>query len=251
MSADDKNNGKTVLLAADVGSYSITTVSLAVQMAASMNTKLRGLFIEDEDLLQVTGLPITREISLTTACERPTDVDQMQRAMRSVARQFEDTLKQEAGASQIGWSFDYVRGRVRDIGLQPGTDVTYMILGQPVSHRLRSRPERAPRRILLIANESRHQKQALKVMLDRFDHEKVELTLVAAEPGGQLSTDVLEVNRGKSDAICLNELTREQFFDQLARLGSAFDCAIISRHEKPEVLTRILKTLSCPVILVA
>lgn len=249
---DDKNNGRTILIAADVGSYSITTISLAVQMAASMNIRLRGLFIEDEDLLQVTGLPITREISLTTARERPTDVDQMQRSMRSVARQFEKTLRQEAGALQIGCSFDYVRGRVREIGFKPGNEATYMmILGQSASHRLRSRPERAPRRILLVANESRHQKQALKVVLDRFSHENVELTLVHAEPGGQLSVDITEMNRGKTGAIRLNELTREQFFDQLARLGSGFDCAIISRHEKPEVLTRILKTLCCPVILVA
>jgi hypothetical protein len=78
-----KGGERSVMLAADVGSYSIKTVTLAVQMAASMNVRLRGLFIEDEDLLQVTGLPITREISLTTARERPTDVEQMQRSMRA------------------------------------------------------------------------------------------------------------------------------------------------------------------------
>ena len=249
--ADKENNGMAVLIAADVGSYSITTVSLAVQMAASVNTRLRGLFIEDEDLLQIAGLPIAREISLTTARERPTDVDQIQRSVRAVARQFEKTLQQEAGALQIGWSFDYVRGRVREIGFKPGNDATYLILGLSVSHRLRSRSERAPRRILLIANESQHQKQALRVVLDRFSHETVELTLVAAETGGQLSVDIAEMNRGKTDSICLKELTREQLFDQLPRLGSGFDCAIISRHEKPEALTRILKALSCPVILVA
>jgi hypothetical protein len=109
MTAKQKKKRQTVLLAADVGSYSINTVSLAVQMAAAINSELQGLFIEDEDLLQVTGLPITREISLTTARERPTDVDQMQRAMRSVARQFEQALQREAGALQIAWSFDYVR----------------------------------------------------------------------------------------------------------------------------------------------
>ena len=117
MTAKQKKKRQTVLLAADVGSYSINTVSLAVQMAAAINSELQGLFIEDEDLLQVTGLPITREISLTTARERPTDVDQMQRAMRSVARQFEQALQREAGALQIAWSFDYVRGRARDTSL--------------------------------------------------------------------------------------------------------------------------------------
>jgi len=251
MTAKDNSRSHSVMLAADVGSFSATTVSLAVQMAASMNARLRGLFVEDEDLLQVTDLPITREISLTSARERPTNVDQMLRSMRAVARQFEQTLKQEAGALQVAWSFDYVRGRARDLGMQHSTDVTYMILGQPVSHRLRSRLERAPRKILLIANQSQHQKQALEVILDRFSHEKVELTLVDEKPGAMLSAEIAQLGSDKSNLLTINELTRDHLFDQLARLGSGFDCAIISRHEKPKVLAQILKTLSCPVILVA
>ena len=251
MMVSDNNRQHSVVLTADVGSYSVSTVSLAVQIAASMNARLRGLFIEDEDLLQVVGLPITREISLTTARERPTSVDQMQRSMRSVARQFEQTLKREAGALQIAWSFDYVRGRARDKGMPQGVDVTYMILSQPVSHRLRSRLERAPRRILLITNASQHQKQALEVVLNRFSHEQVELTLVGEKPGAKLSTEIVQLRADKGRALKLNVLSRERLFDQLALLGSGFDCAIISRHEKPEVLAKILKTLSCPVILVA
>jgi hypothetical protein len=241
MTAKQKKKRQTVLLAADVGSYSINTVSLAVQMAAAINSELQGLFIEDEDLLQVTG----------TARERPTDVDQMQRAMRSVARQFEQALQREAGALQIAWSFDYVRGRARDIGLEQGADVTYMILGQPVSHRLRSRTERAPCKILLIANESRHQKQALQVVLDQFSHEKIELTLVEDGSGGKIAPEIEKLERNKSAELSLKALTREQLLEQLGQLGSAFCCAIISRHEKPELMSRILKTLSCPVILVA
>ncbi|MDH3763568.1 MAG: hypothetical protein OEU50_21540 [Gammaproteobacteria bacterium] len=251
MTSKGDDQQRSVMLAADVGSYSTKTVALAVQMAASMNARLQGLFIEDEDLLQVTGLPITREISLTTARERPTDVDQMQRSMRAVARQFEDALKREAGALRVGWSFNYVRGRVRDIGLEHGDEVTCMILGQPVSHRLQSRPERAPRRLLLIANESQHQKQALAVVLDRFSHENVVLTLVEAKAGNKLTADIEHLKTDKPDRLKVNEIARDQLLDQLARLGSGFDCAIISRHENPEVLASILKTLSCPVILVA
>lgn len=239
------------MLAADVGSYSVSTISLAVQLAASMKSRLRGLFIEDEDLLQMTGLPITREISLTTARERPTDVDAMQRSMRAVARQFEQALKQEAGALQISWSFDYVRGRVRDLGLHHAGDVTYMILGQPVSHRLRSHPQRAPCRILLVANRSPHQKHALDVVLERFSHEKVEVTLVDHEVGSELAADLARLQQAGNGKLRLKRVDRQQLFEQLARLGSGFDYAIISRHEKPEFLRAILKTLSCPVILVA
>jgi len=251
MTKDPKNQQRSIMLAANVGSYSKSAVGLAVQMAASMNAELRGLFIEDEDLLQVTDLPITREISLTTARERPTSVAQMQRSMRAVARRFEAALKREARAFQISWRFDYVRGRARDLVLQQGSDETYVILGQPVSHRLRSRRERVSRRILLIANRSRFQKRALEVVLECFSHEKVAVTLVDKKPGGKLAIEIAQLGLNTHCELSLDELNRDRMFKQLVRLGSGFDCAIISRHEDPRVLAQILKTLICPVILVA
>jgi hypothetical protein len=56
MTAKNSNDKQqAVMLAVDVSNYSVTTVNLAVEMAASVQTGLLGLFIEDEDLLQVAG----------------------------------------------------------------------------------------------------------------------------------------------------------------------------------------------------
>jgi hypothetical protein len=246
MTTADDDKRPSVMIAADAGSYSITTVSLAVQMAASTNTRLRGLFVEDEDLMQVTGLPITREIYLTSARERSTDVQQMKRALRSVARQFEQALEREASASQIAWSYDYVRGRLRDIGLK-SANATYTILGQPLSRRVHGR---APRRILVIANQTSRQQQALEVVMRKYAHEAIELTIVDGgfadkEPGW------LSLPRDPAVEIRLVEIPRDRLFELLARRGSLFDCVILSRHEAAEQLTKILKSLGCPVILVA
>lgn len=242
---------QTVMLAADVSSYSIATVNLAVEMAASVQTDLLGVFIEDEDLLQITGLPCTREITLTTARERPTSIDQMQRALRSVALQFKHTLQQEAQASQIAWSFDTMRGRIRDIGLKPKQDVTYTILGQSASHRLQFRQTPGIRRVLLIVNNSPRQKLALDVVLRRFRHEKVELTLIGEDPEWKLSSVLASRAAGKDNEIVLNKLHREDLFELLARSGPSFDYAIMSQHEKAEELPLVLNTLRCPAILVA
>ena len=240
---------QTVMLAADVSSYSVTTVNLAVEIAASVQTSLLGLFIEDEDLLQITGLPCTREITLTTARERPTSIDQMQRSLHAVAQQFKKTLQQEAQASQIVWRFDTVRGRVKDISLKPKRDVTYTILGQSVSHRLQSRQARGIRRILLIVNGSSRQKLALDVVLRRFRHDRVELTVVGEDPEGELSS--LFASRTKDNEIVLIKVRRDDLPDLLARSGSSFDCAIMSHHENADELPRILNALCCPAILVA
>ncbi len=247
---DDRR--QTVLLAVDVGNYSVATVNLAVEMAASVQTSLLGLFIEDEDLLQVAGLPCTREITLTTTRERPTSIDQMQRSLRSVAQQFKQTLQREAQASQIAWQFDTVRGRIRDIGLRSKRDVTYTILGQSVSHRLQSSGQvRRIRKVLLILDDSPRQKLALNVVLRRFRHEKIELTVVGEDPERILSSVLPPQNAGKVSELVLDRYHRDDLFELLARAGSSFDCAIMSQHENAAELPRILNALRCPAILVA
>jgi len=95
MNSGAENSGQTVVIAADVAGFSLVTALFAVQIALSMNTRLQGLFVEDEDLLRVIRLPISREVSLTTARARPTDAGQMQSALRSLAAQFEKSLKRE------------------------------------------------------------------------------------------------------------------------------------------------------------
>jgi hypothetical protein len=245
------NEQQIVMLAADGSSYSISTVNLAVAMAASANTLLRCLFIEDEDLLQVTDLPCTREITLTTARERPTSVDQMQRSLRSVASQFKKTLQHEAQALQIAWSFDTVRGRVRDINLKPQADVTYTIIGQPVSNPQYFRRVHGPRKILLIGNDSPYQKYALEMLLHRFFHQEIEITLVADDPESEASSELAQRIKTNDQEIMLIELNRDQLDDLLVKTTSSFDCAIVARHGQAGETQRILKQLLCPIILVA
>ena len=242
---------QTVMLAADVNSYAVTTVNLAVEMAASADSELHCLFIEDEDLLQVTGLPFTSEISLTTGRERPTSIDQMRRSLRSLAQQFKQTLRHEAQALQITWSFDTVRGRIREISLEPGTDVTYTILGQAVSHRQQPRRIHGPRKILLLGNNSPNQKRALEMLLRRFGHQKIEISFVADDPASEVLSEIASLIKRDDQEMMLTVLNRNQLDSLLERSGSSFDCAIISKHGESEERLRVLKTLRCPVILVA
>ncbi len=252
MTTGQSNNGRRhkVLLAADAGSYSITTVNLAVAMAASANTRLQGLFIEDEDLLQVTGLPCCREITLTTGTERPLSTDQVQRSLQLVARQFEQALQREAQALQVTWSCETVRGRVRDIGAMPKAEATFTIFARPVSNRLQ--PGRLPgeRKILVLGNESPHQQQALDMLLRRPGHERIELTFSEGDDEGGASAEISQRIPYRDNEVRLIELHRSQVLLRLAEMGSAFDYAIISRRENAEDMLLILGMLRCPVILV-
>jgi hypothetical protein len=236
------------LLAADAGSYSVTTVNLAVAMAASTNTLLQGLFIEDEDLLQITGLPCSSEITLTTATERPLSTDQVQRSLQMVARQFEQALQREAQALQVAWRCETVRGRVRDIGSMPKAEATYTIFARPASNRLPSGRVAGARKILVLGNDSPYQQQALDMLLRRLGHESVELTFCDGDGG--VFPEKSRLIQYRDNEIRLIELSRSQLLERLAETGSAFDYAIVSRHENVEDLRPVLGLLRCPVILV-
>ena len=240
---------RTVIVAADVGSYSLSIVNLAVEIAVLADSRLQGLFIEDEDLLLLSGSPLTREISLTTASARPTSADRLQRTLKSVARQFEDSLRREAQASKIAWSYEYVRGRVRDLGLRPRLEADFTILGRSGLRRVE--PPARIRKVLVIADHSEQQLQALSVVLRRFIHDQVELTLVDVPGGCELEQRLQQLPAELLAHVEVVRIGREEVPDRLRQSGAAFDCAILSVHEGADELASVLKALQCPVILVA
>ena len=251
MNAVENDKPRSVMLTADAGNISLATINLAAAMAKAVNTRLRGLFVEDEDLLQVTRLPITREISLTTARERPTDLDQMQRALRSTANRFRRRLEEEAQALQISCSFDYVRGRVRELSLQPRTDVTFTVIGQRLAHLEPAGAQRAVYRILLIDDRSPHLRQALNAMLSRFAGRRVEITLVGDTTEAELMAAIEPDESMPAGTLSLVEADRDGLDGLIVNAGTMFDVAIVPRRETSATLDTILEHLRCPIILVA
>lgn len=248
-----RNNGETpsVMLAADIGSDALAAVSLAVAIAASAQARLRGLFVEDEDLLQVSGLPCSREITLTSARERPTSSDQMLRALRSVAQRFERTLEREALAGRIGWSFDCERGRLRDIGLRAQDQATYTILGRSMAQRLKPAARSRVQKVLLLGKKSPRLLHLVELLIARTQGGKIEFTLEATEYTEALSTQVETLAADSAHSVSIVEVERPRLLEQLDAFQRAFDLAVIARHNGDEQLPQILARLQCPVVLVA
>ena len=241
---------RTVIVAADVCSYSLPVVNLAVEIAVSAESSLRGLFVEDEDLLLLSGSPLTREISLTTASARPTSTDRLQRSLRAVSRQFEDSLRREAQASNIAWSYEYVRGRIQDFGLRPVANADFTILGRAGLRGVEPGSRTRTRKVLVIAEPSPRQSQVLGVVLRRFARDRVELTLVGGR-GAEFEHELAQLPAELLSDVGVVEIDRRTFLDRPGRSGPAFDCAILSLHEGTGELAILLRALQCPVILIA
>ena len=245
-------NKAAVMLTVDAGNISVSTLALAVAIAASVKTRLHGLFIESEDLLRAASLPFTREISVTTAREHPTDYDKMQRSLHNMAEQFRQSLEQAAQASQIPWSFDYVRGVTDEIRFSSRPDISYLIVDESVGWRASPKVHQSLRRVLLIENQSPSLINALNVVIQNTQQEKVEITAIApADTGIEKNTDLQQYIKNADQSVVMQELERGQLTKVLSQAGTMFDYAICSRHEDDQSRRLILNSLQCPVIMVS
>lgn len=247
-----KDDRPSVLVTIETGSLSTTSIELAVAIAASMQSRLHGLFIENEDLLRVASLPFTREISFTTAEERPTDFDRMQRSLQATASSFKKSIKQAAQASKIPWSFDYVRSTTREDATFSSSGFDYTVVARRISSRVSTRLHRSVRRILVIEDHSPKLAHALEVVLHRFEQYSVEVTKVDAPTTDAPENKLLErfLDKIKSH-ISLVEFKREQLSDLLVTNAGCYDCAIVSADEDPDCQRELLDNLQCPLILVS
>ena len=82
----------------------------ALELAERMEAELVGLFVENQDLLYFAGLPFAREVGFASAIRRTLDVASMERSLRALAKEAQQTLASVAGRTPVQWSFRVVRG---------------------------------------------------------------------------------------------------------------------------------------------
>lgn len=244
---------QTVILTVDAISYSSRIVDLAIEIAATGQGDLQGLFIEDVDLLSVAELPFTKEISFHTAQARLTDLHSTQRTLRSLADKFRKYLEQSARASKVACSYDYRQGRVLDIGTNVDSKVSFIVIGQGRGDRIKSHIRVQSQRILVIENHSPFLLQALRVVLNQLRSQKAEITLITRphteETESPITPQIEKVAHADS-RVTLHKYSHDQLPQILATAASRYDYAVVSKNESTEDLTQIINHLSCPIILV-
>ncbi len=247
-----KDEQPGVLLTVDAGNMSVVSIEIAVAIAKSNQSRLHGLFIENQDLLRVASLPFTREISFTTAEERPIDFKQMQRSLHATASLFKKSLKQAALASKIQWSFDYLSNPSQEDIKSSWAGFSYKIIGQRITSRDIIRQFRSRRRVLIVEDHSSKLAHALRVVLQRFGQNNVEVTKIGAAPSdtpkfSELDQFLYQV----APTVTLNELRHDQLADLLMATGTSYDCAIIPAQDDAEYQHDLFYSLHCPLILVS
>jgi nucleotide-binding universal stress UspA family protein len=101
-----------ILVALDASPHSAAALISAAELAAALHVELRGLFVEDIDLLRLAMLPFTLEFGSFTARPRRLMQTDLEREFRVQAGLLRKAMADVAGQRRVNWSFQVVRGGV-------------------------------------------------------------------------------------------------------------------------------------------
>lgn len=129
---------RRILVALDASTHSLAALQAAADLAARLQAELLGLFVEDENLLHLAGLPFAHELQSPAATRRPMSSERMAQDLHLQAQQARRALAAAAERAQVRWSFQIVRGQVTPAVLQAALEVDLLALGRvsrPLSRR--------------------------------------------------------------------------------------------------------------------
>lgn len=103
---------RRILVALDASGLEPTHLETASLLARRLRATIRGLFVEDINLLRLAALPFSTQIDLQTGGRQPFETRDLERQMQSLAVIAQQRLAEAAKRQSIEWSFDTVRGAV-------------------------------------------------------------------------------------------------------------------------------------------
>lgn len=124
-----------ILVALDASPHSRTALAAAAELARELQAELRGLFVEDVNLLKLAQLPFAQEIHYPRATTQKLDTSLMEKELRNQAAWAQECLRQIAEQASLAWSFQVARGGVASELLAAALEVDLLVLGR-LSRRL-------------------------------------------------------------------------------------------------------------------
>ncbi|HSH40973.1 MAG TPA: hypothetical protein VK973_02480 [Arenicellales bacterium] len=101
---------RRIVVTIDSGDLDASELERLSRLAHRLDAELEGVFVEDSDLLRLSGLAFVREYRPISRRTESFEAERMQQELRAVARRAERTLARFAQQRGVSWSFRVWRG---------------------------------------------------------------------------------------------------------------------------------------------
>ncbi len=99
-----------VIVSCDASPLGATAIDAAAVLARELDAELKGIFVEDINLIRTAALPFAQEVTAPAALTRRMQPDALQRVLEQQAQSVREVLQAAASALRLQWSFQVVRG---------------------------------------------------------------------------------------------------------------------------------------------
>lgn len=130
MTAPPETARRHVLVALDASRASLDALAAAAALAARLGAELRGIFVEDVNLLRAAGLPFASQLSSLTGAPQPLERRALERELRALADTARASLAEEARRVEVTWSFRVARGQVSVEVVTAAGEADVLVLGR-------------------------------------------------------------------------------------------------------------------------
>jgi nucleotide-binding universal stress UspA family protein len=108
---EENKPGSIVLAAIDASPHSLAALDSAARLASRLHAELRGMYVEDIDLVRIAELPFARAITSLGQSQRLTP-EMMLRQLNRHAALARSAVQASGTRGNLSWSFSVVRGSV-------------------------------------------------------------------------------------------------------------------------------------------
>lgn len=115
------------------GAASPLVLQTAVRVARCFRGELRGLFVENEDLMALARLPFGREISLTGRRSRPVSPQTVEEEMRTALRAMEERFAKLTKGLDLPTRFDVLHSTAEETLRTAMGDIGILAIGEPIA----------------------------------------------------------------------------------------------------------------------
>jgi hypothetical protein len=272
MNAKTSGTRSRVIVAIGPASPDPPALIAAAQLAQSAGAELAALFVEDINLLRLAQLPFAQEIGMASATMRRLVAADVERALKRQAEELRGALAEMAHAARLDWTFATARGRPARVLLEAAGEGDYVVLASTVVRTLPhadlasavrnalrvpwqgARP-RHSRTVAAVLQPGPGAMRALVAAHQLALSSAAGLTLVLAGPQDAEFPAVVEAWLHERSVAARVVLLPGVAPEQIAQLAAVEDIGAIFwlgdgiEDIEPEV-EALLKTISCPVVIV-
>lgn len=259
---------KRITVTLDASESGRAPLETAARLAAITGAELEGVFVEDINLMRLSGLPFLREVRPWSLDGAQISTPRMQRELRTLARRAEQMLEQAARELGVPWSFQVWRGRAEAASLASAFSADILSLGR-VSSLLTARvfaasrpvtrqPRKTDTSISVLFSDSAQGVRALETAcsLARDMNARLTVMLPAVDPEGlpALRDKAMAILKRHDQVARLVQITGTDARSLVRAAGTSGVSILVTAAEHPLLqqagLDQCLEALFSPVLLV-